>query len=64
MLSFIAPPTNVGDVIRLPLDITKANARNIQEISLMFSKTMSITMITYLLMQITTYPVNAESPIH
>ena len=47
-------------IIGLPLDITKANAWNIQEISLMFLKTMSIMMITYLLMQITTYPVNAE----
>ena len=61
MLSFIALLTNVGVVIGLPLDITKADAQNIQGISLMFSKIMLITMITYLLMQITTYQVNAES---
>ena len=64
MLSFIALLTNVGNAIGLPLDITKADAWNIQEICLMFSKTMSITMIIYLLTQITTYPVNAESPIN
>ena len=64
MLSFIAPLTSVGNVIGLPLDITNTNAQNIQKISLMFSKTVSIIMITYLLTQITTYLVNAESPIH
>ena len=64
MLSSIAPLTSVGNVIGLPLDITNTNARNIQRINLMFSKTGLIMMITYLLMQITTYLVNAESPIH
>ena len=64
MLSFIVPLTNFGDVIRLPLDITNTNARNIQKISLMFSKIASITMTTYLLMQITIYPGSAESFIH
>ena len=59
-----APLTNAGDVIGLPLDITNTNAQNIQRISLMFSKTASIMTITYLLTQITTYPANAESPIH
>ena len=63
-LSSTAPLTNVGNVIGLPLDITNTNAQNIQRTSLMFSKTTSIMTITYLLMQITTYLVNAESPIH
>ena len=60
-LSSIAPLTNVGDVIGLPLDITNTNARNIPRTSLMFSKTVLTTTITYLLMQIITYPENAES---
>ena len=63
-LSSTAPLTNIGNVIRLPLDITNTNAWNIQRINLMFLKTTLIMMIIYLLMQITTYLVNAESPIH
>ena len=61
ILSSIALITNAGVVIGLPLDITKIDAWNILGISLMFSKIVSITMITYLLMQITTYQENAES---
>ena len=60
-LSFIAPLTNVGDAIGKPQDITNANARNIRRTSLMFSKTVLITTITYLLTQTITYQENAES---
>ena len=61
MLSSIALLTNAGIVIGLPLDITRIDAQNILGISLMFSKIVLITMITYLLTQITTYQENAES---
>ena len=64
ILSFIAPLTNVGDVTGLPQDTTKIDARNIPRTSLMSSKLMMTTMITYLLMQITTYPENADSSIN
>ena len=60
-LSSTAPPTNVGDAIRKPQDITNTNAQNIRRTSLMFSKTVLTTTITYLLTQIITYPENAES---
>ena len=60
-LSSTAPLTNVGNVIGLPLDIINTSAQNTQRTSLMFSKTVLIMTITYLLMQIITYPENAES---
>ena len=60
-LSSTAPLTNVGHAIGKPQDITSTNARNIRRTSLMFSKTVLTTTITYLLMQIITYPENAES---
>ena len=63
MVLFIAPLTNVGNAIRLPQDIANINVWNTPEISLMFLKTGMTTMITYLLMQIITNLVNAESPI-
>ena len=48
----------------LPLDIIKLNAQNILRSNLMSSKTMMTMMITYLLMQITTCPENADSSIN
>ena len=64
MLSSIALLTNAGVVIRLPLDITKADVQNIQGINLMSSRIVMTMMITYLLTQITTYLENAESSIN
>ena len=62
MLSSTAPLTNVGDVIGLPQNTTKIDAWNILRTSLMSSKIVMTTMITYLLMQIITNLANAESP--
>ena len=61
-LSSTAPLTNVGNVIRQPLDTIKIDAQNTPRTSLMSSRIVMTTTITYLLMQITIYPVNAESP--
>ena len=61
MLSSTVPLTSVGDVIGPPLDTTKIDAWNIPRTSLMSSRILMTTMITYLLMQIIICLVNAKS---